>query len=200
MQDTPNELSTPLQYAVRVQSAAVLIALIAAGSYIAIPLPGSPVPVVLQNMFVILTGMVLPPLLATGTVGVWLLLGVAGLPVFAGGSGGFGHLLGPTGGFLTAYLVAPAVTSLLLRTLPGRGKRPFLLSQRPRLVLIPAVVAGFGVVYLGGIPWLRHILQVSWPQAFAAGMVPFLVGDLLKILVLVSLVGSVPESVWRNWS
>ncbi len=200
MPDTPNELTTPLQYAVRVQSAAVLIALIAAGSYIAIPIPASPVPVVLQNMFVVLTGMLLPPLIATGTVAVWLILGIVGLPVFSGGSGGIGHLAGPTGGFLVAYLVAPAVTSFLLRTVPGRGREPFTLPQRRRIIVVPAIMAGFVVVYLGGIPWLRYILDVSWAQAVAVGLIPFLPGDVLKMLVLVSLIRAVPESVWRNWS
>src|SRR6056297_2752500 len=92
--------SQHMGYALRLQTGALLVALISAGAFISVPIPGSPVPIVLQNMFVILAGLVLPAGWAALTVGVYLLLGAVGLPVFAGATGGLAHLAGPTGGFL----------------------------------------------------------------------------------------------------
>ncbi len=73
------------------------IALITAGAYLVLPIPGSPVPVVLQNFFVVATAMLLGPVRGGAAVIIYLLMGAVGLPVFAGGAAGLGHLAGPTG-------------------------------------------------------------------------------------------------------
>ncbi|MCP4718315.1 MAG: biotin transporter BioY, partial [Desulfobacteraceae bacterium] len=83
---------------------ALFVALIAMGAFIAIPI--GPVPIVLQNMFVLLAGIILGPVWGLACVGIYLLIGLAGLPVFAGGTSGIGKLFGPTGGYLIAYLPA----------------------------------------------------------------------------------------------
>ncbi|MFW5807519.1 MAG: biotin transporter BioY, partial [Spirochaetota bacterium] len=84
--------------------AALCTVLIIIGAYIAIPV--GIVPIVLQNMFVLIAGLLLGPAWGTVSVVVYLFLGALGLPVFAGGKGGFVHILGPTGGYLLSYVPA----------------------------------------------------------------------------------------------
>ncbi len=84
--------------------ASLLAALTAAGAYLAIPI--GPVPIVLQNLFILLAGLLLGSRWGLASVGVYLLAGALGLPVFAGGLGGIGRLVGPTGGYLVGFLPA----------------------------------------------------------------------------------------------
>lgn len=119
----------------------VLIALGAAstavGAFIAIPLPFSPVPIVLQNFFILLIALVLGPRMGTASVALYLLLGALGLPVFAGGKGGFAHFFGPTGGYLVGFLLAAWITGVLAAAGEGQqGRKPHKapegLSERPQ--------------------------------------------------------------------
>lgn len=146
----------------------LFVALITVGAFITIPI--GPVPIVLQNMFVLLAGLILGPARGTACVAVYLLVGLAGLPVFAGGTSGIGKLLGPTGGYLLGYLPAVLVTGVLSKTL---GKKP--------AGDILAMAAGSVVVYAAGVPWLKIAFSMSWGKAVSAGMLPFLLGDAVKI-------------------
>ena len=92
-------------------AAAGFTALISIGAYISIPI--GPVPIVLQNFFVLLAGVMLPRRTAAASVAVYLFLGAVGLPVFSGGTGGFAHFIGPTGGYLIAYLPAAYCIALI---------------------------------------------------------------------------------------
>lgn len=156
--------------------AALFVALITVGSYIVIPLPFSPVPIALQSGFVILAGLLLSARWAVGSVALYLLLGALGLPLFAGGTGGVGHLLGPTGGYLFGYLPAVLATSLL--------KGDSLLR---RLI---AGATGSLVIYALGVPWLAFVQGLSPGQAVSFGMLPFLPGDALKAIAAALLAGS----------
>ena len=82
---------------------ALFAALICAGALITIPL--GPVPIVLQNAFAIMAGLLLGPLQGAGAVGIFLILGALGLPVFSGGRGGIAVLTGPTAGVITSYSI-----------------------------------------------------------------------------------------------
>ncbi|MFW6387719.1 MAG: biotin transporter BioY, partial [bacterium] len=165
-------------------------ALIAAGSYISIPIPGSPVPVVLANLFVVLAGMVLGPGNGMLSAGVYLLIGTAGLPVFSAGSGGPAHLVGPTGGYLVGYLVAAMVTGLTTRALRPEGDRKYRAISSGIL----AALAGLATVYIPGVLWLANVLELSPTAAIATGVVPYIPGDILKAaaagLVLPALIRS----------
>ena len=97
----------------RIAATAAFTALITVGAYLSFPLPGSPVPVVVQNFFVIVAGMLLGPRHGVAAVAVYLVLGAVGFPVFSGGSGGVAHLVGPTGGYLLGYLPAVFVSGAL---------------------------------------------------------------------------------------
>jgi biotin transport system substrate-specific component len=147
---------------------ALMAALIAAGAFIIIPV--GPVPIVLQNLFVMVAGLILAPRWAAGAVAVYLLAGSLGLPVFAGGTGGIGQLLGPTGGYLVAYL--PAVL-LISWTHSRLGRKPWME--------ITALVLAAGIVYALGVSWFKTVTAMNWAAAMTAGMLPFLPGDVLKI-------------------
>jgi biotin transport system substrate-specific component len=92
-------------------------------------------------------------------------------PVFAGGAGGIARFAGPTGGFLVGYLLAAFTAGMIA----GRPS-----SKTPLLRIILAVTAGFLVVYVPGVAWLKISRNLSWIRAFFAGFVPFIIGDVLK--------------------
>jgi len=150
-------------------------ALTAVGAYIAIPI--GPVPIVLANFFVMSAGLLLGKKWAPASMAVYLLIGLAGLPVFTGGGSGPASFAGPTGGFLLAYLVSAFVIALIC----GAGE-PKLWKDGV------AVLAGIAVVYLIGVPWLKFSLSMDWSKALAAGMIPFIPGDLIKAAAAVAIV------------
>ncbi len=152
--------------------ASLLAALTAVGAYIAIPI--GPVPIVLQNFFILLTGLLLGSRWGLAAVAVYLLAGACGLPVFAGGSGGIVRFAGPTGGYLLGYLPAVCVVGLIAEK--GRNRMVFDII---------AMICGSAIIYACGVPWLKMILSLSWGKAFVVGMVPFLIGDALKIAAAV---------------
>ena len=144
-------------------------ALIAAGTFIAIPV--GPVPIVMQNLFVLLAGLTLGPLLGCAAAALYLMTGIIGVPVFAGFTGGVARLAGPTGGFLLGYLLAPLAAGLIAGK-PG--------NNIGRVVLIFAVCLGLLVVYVPGIAWLKIRTGYEWEKALAIGFLPFIPGDILK--------------------
>ncbi len=146
---------------------ALFTALIVVGAYLKIPL--GPVPIVLANFFVLLAGLVLGAKWAAASVGLYLLLGAFGLPVFAGG-GGLAYFAGPTGGFLIGYLPAAAVAGVISH-----------IGKRHPLKDAVGLFAGAFIIYIVGIPWLKASLGLSWVKSLAVGMIPFLVGDGIKI-------------------
>ncbi|POQ98555.1 hypothetical protein AU468_13305 [Alkalispirochaeta sphaeroplastigenens] len=194
---TSTTTNPDISYALRTQVGAVCIALITAGAFVSVPLPGSPVPIVLQNMFVIITGLVMTPLWALVATGTYLLLGALGLPVFAGATGGFAHFAGPTGGFLLSYLPAAAITSWMIRVGRGTGASPHDASMARKIL---ALLAGFSLVHLIGLPWLAMILEMPLSRAFWIGTAPFIPGDLLKAGAVIVLLRSLPSSLWRSWT
>ena len=148
--------------------AALMAAMIAAGAYLAIPV--GPVPIVLQNLFVLLTGLLLAPRWAGSAIGVYLLAGALGLPVFAGATGGIGRFFGPTGGYLLGYVPAVLVVS-------WAGRR---FGRRWALEVCVLILATL-IIYLCGVCWLKAVTAMPWSKAVAVGMLPFLPGDAVKI-------------------
>ena len=110
-----------------------------------------------------------------------------GMPVFAGGRGGFPHFFGPTGGYLFGYLLSAWVTGMI--------------SERSRGLLIWevfAVVAGAIAIYLLGVPWLKFVTQMPWTKALILGMAPFLIGDVIKASVALLLARAVRPILRRT--
>lgn len=153
-------------------------ALVAISSHIALPLWFTPVPLTLQPFAVLLVGLLLSPRLAAATLGVYLLEGAAGLPVFAPGlalGAGMAHLLGPTGGYLMSYPASAALIAFLWRR-SRRGFGAALLSA----------AAGDVVILMSGFVWLAAWTHGasshgSMGTAFALAVLPFLPGDALKV-------------------
>jgi len=160
---------------------ALFAALISAGAFVAIPI--GPVPIVLQNMFALLSGMVLGPFLGTAAVGLFLAAGTIGAPVFAnnGSPMGIARLLGPSGGFLFGYLLGAFAAGLI-----AGFPRPGVKTPLWRIVL--AAAAGMLAVYIPGLIRLKIVLNVDWRKAFMVGFIPFMIGDAVKgvIAVLIS--------------
>jgi biotin transport system substrate-specific component len=165
--------------------ASLMAALTAAGAYVAIPV--GPVPIVLQNLFIFLSGLLLGPRWGAASVGTYLLAGALGLPVFAGGTGGIGHFAGPTGGYLLGYLPAVYVIGLISS------------GSKKRVVLdIVAMVAGGVVVYAIGLSWLKILTKMSMAKTLAVGMLPFLPGDAIKIAAAVPIAKSLRPVIDRE--
>jgi biotin transport system substrate-specific component len=149
--------------------------LTALGSYAQVRVPGLLVPVTLQTLVVSLAGALLGARLGALSQAAYLLAGALGAPVFAGGMGGFVHLMGPTGGYLLAFPLAAAVTGWLTArwiAAPGRG-------AVTRLAL--GILLGTFVVFIGGAAQLT-LLSGDPVNAVRVGVLPFLAGDVLKVV------------------
>ncbi|MGB9628855.1 MAG: biotin transporter BioY [Thermodesulfobacteriota bacterium] len=165
--------------------ASLMAALTAVGAYIYVPI--GPVPIVLSTLFVILSGLLLGSRWGLGSMGLYLLVGAIGLPVFAGGKGGFAHFLGPTGGYLLGFALASWLTGLISERSPGS------------LILdVLAVIIGSLAIYSVGVPWLKMVTQMTWTKAFMVGVLPFLIGDAIKAGVAVFLARAVRPILKRK--
>jgi biotin transport system substrate-specific component len=142
---------------------------VAALSQVKIPLPLTPVPLTGQTFAVLLVGAALGAKRGFGSLGLYLALGALGLPFFAGGTSGLSYMSGPTLGYLVGFLAAAALTGFLAE----RG------LDRKVSTAILAFLAGQAVIYLFGIAWLSVLL--GFQKAILAGLMPFLLGDALKI-------------------
>lgn len=140
------------------------------GAHVAVPL--TPVPVTLQTLFVILAGAMLGPRLGAASQIAYLGLGIAGLPVFAGGFG-LAYLAGPTGGYLLAFPATAFVAGLVAQRVTGRGWAG-ALALFVGLFLASLITLG------GGTAWLA-ITTGDAAAAMALGFLPFLAGDVLKV-------------------
>jgi biotin transport system substrate-specific component len=154
--------------------AALFASLMAAGAVVAIPI--GPVPIVLQNLFVLLAGLLLGGKWGMVSVGIYLAAGFIGLPVFSGGTGGIGRFAGPTGGYLVGFLPAAGIVGVAVEKLGSR-----------LIVRVGAMVAATIVVYALGVGWLKFWTEMSWSKALIVGCYPFLPGDVIKIVVAASL-------------
>lgn len=148
--------------------------LIAGAAQIQIPLPFSPVPITLQTLAVLLIGATLGAKRGALSVALYLAEGSLGLPFFAGGTAGIASLLGPRGGYLVGFVAAAGLVGWLIER--GAG-RTFARA-------VGAFALGQLVIYALGVSWLAQFLGLN--QAILAGVVPFLVGDALKIAVAAS--------------
>ena len=153
--------------------AALMAAITAVAAQISIPL--FPVPFTLQVLAVVLAGLLLGPRLGALAMGVYLLVGAVGVPVFAGFTGGIGHILGPTGGYLVSYPVAAAVAGLAANTVAGAPRRQGLVAG-----FLWGCVA-LAVIYTVGAAWLSVVADLPILVAVAQGVLPFVVFDLIKV-------------------
>ena len=171
-----DSLMTPSAATSAVTKAALVVfgsLLLAVSAQFKIPL--YPVPVTGQTLVVLLIGMTYGPRLGGITVAAYLFEGALGLPVFAGGAAGVAVLMGPTAGYLFGFLLA----AIAMGYLAERGMGRTVVST------IAAMVIGNCVVYLCGALWLADFIGFS--QAIVMGVLPFLYGDALKLVVAAGL-------------
>ena len=161
---------------IRITLTALFAAITAAGAFIAIPI--GPVPIALQNLFTLLAGLVMGPVLGALSVGLFLVAGAIGLPVFAntGAPMGIARIMGPTGGYLFGYLLGALVAGLILGY-------PRAAEKIPIWRLVIAVLAALLVVYIPGLLQLKFRLDIDWARTFSIGFLPFIPGDAIKGLV-----------------
>src|SRR6266567_3277579 len=154
----------------RVTAVILGAAFVALAAQVSVPLPGTPVPMTLQPLAVLLVGGLLGARLGAASMVLYLALGIAGLPVFTPTVPlvGIARLIGPTGGYLLAYPVAAFAVGKLAGDGRGWG----------RLAL--ALLAGLILIHLGGLAQLL-ILTGSGASAVRFGTLPFVIGDLLKL-------------------
>ena len=146
--------------------------LTALSAQLIIPLPFTPVPITGQTFAVLLSGAVLGSTLGASSQVLYFALGAVGLPFYAGGASGWTTAIGATGGYLVGFIAAAWVVGFLAER----------RQDRAVATAIPAFLAGNALIHLFGVPWLAYRLGVSWPEAVQLGSVPFLVGDIVKVV------------------
>ena len=177
-----DKLMTPSVTTNAVMKAALVVfgsVLLAASAQFKIPL--YPVPITGQTLVVLLIGMTYGSRLGGITIAAYLLEGALGLPVFAGGAAGVAVLMGPTGGYLFGFFLAGIAMGYLAEL--GMG--------RTAASTVAAMVIGNCLIYLCGALWLANF--IGFGHAIAAGVLPFLYGDALKLVVAAALM----PMAWR---
>jgi biotin transport system substrate-specific component len=173
----------------RMAAANLLLVLCA---WIALPLPWTPVPVTGQTFGVMLVAVLLGSRRGAVVLGLYLLEGLAGLPVFQPfGLPGAARLAGPTAGYLLAYPAAAFVTGWIVeRPVRPNVERAFKFWLR----LPSALLAGELLIFAGGCAWLAVGYRTGWTAALAAGAAPFLPGELIKMALVVAAVSGVERA------
>jgi biotin transport system substrate-specific component len=162
----------PDRTARRVIAVAAFALATALAAYVRVPIPFTPVPITLQTLFVILSGVMLGPRLGAAAQLSYLAMGIAGLPVFAAGIGA-AALFGPTGGYLLAFPAAAFLAGIVTGPMGTR-------SASVALRLLAGLTAASLLILVSGAAWLG-VFTGNMAGAFALGFVPFLVGDALKV-------------------
>ncbi len=172
------------------RSNAITIALVvafalvtAASAQLSIPLPFTEVPLSGQTFGMILAGAALGSTMGAASQLLYLMLGAVGLPFYAGGTSGWEVVRGATGGYIVGFIVGAWLIGRLAERKHDRAVK----------TAIPAILIGSAAVYAIGVPWLAVVTERSLPAAISAGMAPFIVGDLLKVVAA----GLLLPATWR---
>ena len=183
--------TTPLRALVIPRSSALSNSILVVGgvgflsalAQIAIPVPGSPVPVTGQTLGVLLVGTTYGASLGFATFAMYILAGIAGAPIFAGQSFGIEKVTGATGGYLVGMLVTTYVLGLFANK---RFDQKFTTA-------LPSMLFGTAIVFTFGVFWLHQFTGKDWAWTISAGLTPFIIGEALKILIA----GTSLPIVWR---
>lgn len=154
--------------------------LTALSANVRIPLPFTPVPVTLQPLMVLLAGAMLGGVRGGLSQLLYVAWGVAGLPIFAGTGAGLAVLAGPTGGYLIGFVLAATFIGLLINKTEGRATKVALLLSAAALIYLAAGWAHLALFFTGG----------DFALAFTLGVLPFIVGEVVKVFVATAMVTS----------
>ena len=169
---------------------ALFVALIAVMAQITIPLP--PVPFTMQTFAIPLAGLVLGARRGAIAACLYLLLGALGAPVFSAFQGGFGVLIGPTGGYLLSFPLVALIVGLA-------AERADKLDTGKRYMWLAAgLLTGMVVLFTMGMLQLAFVNQISIQAAFLGGVLPFLIPDLLKISLVLAIAPKIRQVLDRN--
>jgi biotin transport system substrate-specific component len=146
-------------------------AFVALAAQISIHLGFTPVPITMQTFAVLLVGCSYGTVLGTASLVLYMLVGIAGAPVYAEQRSGWEVFSGATGGYIVGFVVAAALTGYLAE----RG------WDRRFATAVSVMLTGNVVIYAFGLPWLHHSLDVNWPTALELGLYPFVAGDTFKL-------------------
>ena len=170
----------PIRVGERMGSRLRHLALIALGTLvivactrISIPLPFTPIPITGQTFGVLLVSGALGLRRGILSIGLYVLIGLIGLPVFSQGTSGLAVIASARGGYIVSFLVAGAIV----------GKLAELGWDRRIVGAVGAMAIGNVVIYLIGVPWLMVVLNVDLPNGIAKGLTPFLLGDAIKLIL-----------------
>jgi biotin transport system substrate-specific component len=164
------------------------VALTAASAQIVIHVPGLTVPIPGQTFAVLLSGAALGANRGAAAMGLYLLLGLVGLPVYAGGAHGSDVVFGASGGYLFGFLVAGWVVGRLAEARMDRSLRTAL----------PLFLIGEAIIYAVGVPWLAISAHMDLGTAISQGLTPFLAGDAIKALLAAGLLPAAWSLVSRG--
>ncbi|WP_280537459.1 biotin transporter BioY [Halopenitus sp. POP-27] len=166
--------------------AALFAALVGAFAYVSFPFPLSPAPVTLQVLGVFLTGVLLGPVWGATALVIYLAAGALGAPIFAGGAGGIGHLVGATAGYLWSYPVAAGIIGFVVH----RGPTLRDLETVGVPTLVGGLIAGTVVIYAAGVTGLTLVLGLGPVEATVQGALVFLPAEAAKIAAVIGIVRS----------
>jgi biotin transport system substrate-specific component len=182
----PGQVLADLLPAFRVRDVALVLggaALTGIAAQIAVPVPGSPVPVTGQTFAALLVGTTLGARRGVSSLAVYALAGLAGVPWFADGTSG----IGVSFGYILGMILASAVVGALARRGADRSV--------PRTA--GAMLLGEAVIYAVGVPYLAFAADLTASQAIAAGLTPFLIGDAVKAALAMGLLPTAWKLVKR---
>ena len=194
-----NRFTIPLLFAIvssvknkstlKISFIALFAAIICVGCFIRIPL--GVIPIVLQNVLCVLSGVLLGGLLGGAPTALFLVAGLIGLPVYSGGTGGLAVWLGPTGGFLPGYFLG-AVTAGLIAGKPSVEQRKCSVMLVVRVSL--AILAGMVILYIPGVIRFAYwataagkvpVDKTALAYTMGACVIPYIPGDILKIVIAI---------------
>ncbi|HHY38355.1 MAG TPA: biotin transporter BioY [Clostridia bacterium] len=161
-------------------------------AYIKIPIPIGPVPISGQTLGVMLSGGLGGPVTGAAAQAVYVLLGLVGIPVFAGGTSGPGVLLGPTGGYLWSFVPGAYVIGFLLKR-HGKVGSPEA-KYRYLKAFTACMIGGVGIVYVCGVSQLALVAHLGIVRAVVVGALPFLAGDVMKALIAAFVISRFPRN------
>ena len=165
----------------------LMAALICILGPLSIPLPISPVPLSLTHLPIYFSVYLLGMKKGTVSYLIYLLLGLVGLPVFSGFSGGPGKLFGPTGGYIIGFIFMAIICGFFI----DRWSDKWYLC-------LAGMLLGCSVCYLFGTVWLSYQSKLSFSVALMSGVIPFIPGDLIKILITLPLGAALKKAVLRT--
>nr|WP_294495170.1 biotin transporter BioY [uncultured Mediterraneibacter sp.] len=150
----------------------LMTAVICIAAPFSIPIPVSPVPLSLTNFVIFITVYILGLKGGALSVLIYLVLGTAGLPVFSAFGGGLGKVAGPTGGYLIGFLFLALIQGLFLKVFPKKN-----------IAAILGMILGMAVCYAFGTAWLAWQMNQSFLASLGIGVIPYLPGDAVKIMI-----------------